>query len=322
MCVLGKVTLVIMLALPMCFAHAEEEQLEKLRRKTPSGRYVDPASFFRFHGYTSLSYSEAGADLGPQPAGTPHILVNPGPSPRTGANEGGFRNDAALFVGGEPLEGVGSVIELHFVGDASNPVLTEAKLSWDLGEYIGNDNLALRLVGGRYWWPFGIHNDEWFSAVNRFALLSPAATEAVPTHYNEIGLMLEGELAMSSRMGMNYALSIGNGVPSFEMMPVVRSTTADANGNRAFTGRLGLVLMGGFGAELGLSFAGGQMRDGSAPDLSGVDAFGADFSSFGPDLTVNIGAFGLRSYYYSSTETLDGAPVHDLVRTGMTVEPS
>ena len=74
---LGRVTLLIMLALPMCFAHAEEEQLEKLRRKTPSGRYVDPASFFRFHGYTSLSYSEAGADLGPQPAGTPHILVNP-----------------------------------------------------------------------------------------------------------------------------------------------------------------------------------------------------------------------------------------------------
>ena len=58
-------------------------------------------------------------------------------------------------------------------------MLTEAKLSWDLGEYIGNDNLALRLVGGRYWWPFGIHNDEWFSAVNRFALLSPAATDAV-----------------------------------------------------------------------------------------------------------------------------------------------
>ena len=106
----------------MCFAHAEEEQLEKLRRKTPSGRYVDPASVFRFHGYTS---------------------------PSTGDNEGGFRNDAALFVGGEPLEGVGSVIELHFVGDASNPVLTEGKLSWDLGEYIGNDNLALRLVGGR-----------------------------------------------------------------------------------------------------------------------------------------------------------------------------
>ena len=85
---LGRVTLLIMLALPMRFAHAEGEQLEKLRRKTPSGRYVDPASFFRFHGYTSLSYSEAGADLGPQPAGTPHILVNPGPSPRIGANEG------------------------------------------------------------------------------------------------------------------------------------------------------------------------------------------------------------------------------------------
>ena len=27
--------------------------MDSLRRKTPSGQYIDPASFFRFHGYIS-----------------------------------------------------------------------------------------------------------------------------------------------------------------------------------------------------------------------------------------------------------------------------
>ena len=162
--------------------HEEEGDLmDGLRRSTPSGQYIDPASFFRFHGYISLSYTEAGEELGPDAGGAPNILVGgPGPSPDTGKNEGGFRNDAALFVGGEPFEGVGGVIEIHFVGDADDPVLTEAKLTWDL---VDRDDFTFRVSGGRFWWPFGIHNGEWFSAVNRFSLLSPAATGVVPVHY-------------------------------------------------------------------------------------------------------------------------------------------
>ena len=322
--VLGKICMLSALLLPLGMAQAEdnEEQLEKLRRKTPSGEYVDPASFFRFHGYTSLSFTQAGDQLGPAPEGTPNILVNPAPSPRTGVNEGGFRNDAALFVGGEPLDGVGGVIEIHFVGDASDPVLTEAKMSWDLGEFVDNDNLGLRLVGGRYWWPFGIHNGEWFSAVNRFSLLSPAATEVVPAHYNEVGAMLEGELSLSSAMGLNFALSIGNGVPGFHMPGTVRSTGADSNGDRTLTGRIGLVTMGSLDAELGLSFSSGQLRDGADATAAGTDQFAADFSAFGPDLTIGIKDFGLRAYFYSSTEELTGAPVPELARTGMTIEPT
>ena len=89
--------------------------------------------------------------MGPGPDGTPNILVSgPGPSSFTGKNEGGFRNDAALFVGGEPFEGVGGIIEIHFVGDATDPVITEAKMTWDvLGEDGGNT--TLRLSGGRFW---------------------------------------------------------------------------------------------------------------------------------------------------------------------------
>ncbi len=72
--------------------------------------YVDPASFFRFHGYITLTYTEAEDKFDQQ------ILLS-GVSPESGENEGGFKNDSALFVGGEPFKGVSSVIELHFVGN-------------------------------------------------------------------------------------------------------------------------------------------------------------------------------------------------------------
>ena len=56
------------------------------------------------------------------------------------------------------------------------------------------------------------------------------------------------------------------------------------------------------------------MRDGHAPGASGVYDFGVDFFSFNSNLTINVDAFGLRSYFYSSNETLDDAPIDELVR--------
>ena len=285
---------------------AEGDIMDSLRRSTPSGQYIDPASFFRFHGYISLSYTEAGEQLGPGAGGVPNILVSgPVPSPETGVNEGGFRNDAALFVGGEPFEGVGGVIEIHFVGDADDPVLTEAKLTWDL---IDRDDLTFRVSGGRFWWPFGIHNGEWFSAVNRFSLISPTATGVVPPHYNEVGIMGEGEKGLGDNMGLNYVLSIGNGMPGMGMMGNVRLSEFDTNDNRALTGRVGLVSRGGLDAQLGLSVHKSAFRDGSD-----------DYTAMGPDLTLGWQAVGLRSYFYSSTEDLAGGEVD---RSGMTLEPS
>jgi hypothetical protein len=255
--------------------------MDALRRSTPSGQYIDPASFFRFHGYISLSYTEAGEELGPGAGGAPNILVGgPGPSPETGKNEGGFRNDAALFVGGEPFEGVGGVIEIHFVGDADDPVLTEAKLTWDL---VDGEDFTFRVSGGRFWWPFGIHNGEWFSEVNRFSLLSPAATGVVPAHYNEVGIMGEGEKRLGDGLGLNYVVSVGNGMPGMGMMPNVRSTEFDTNDNRALTGRLGLVSSGDLNAELGVSAHSSAFRTDD------------DFTAFGPDLTLGWQALGLRS---------------------------
>ena len=62
--VFGKFCVLLAFSLPLGVAQAkdDDEQMEKLRRKTPSGQYVDPASFFRFHGYTSLSFTQADVD--------------------------------------------------------------------------------------------------------------------------------------------------------------------------------------------------------------------------------------------------------------------
>ncbi len=300
----------------------EQKLKEALRRKTPSEHYIDPASYFRLHGYVTLNYTEAGKELGAEPGGAAQILA-PGLSSRTGKNEGGFKNDAALFVGGEPFEGVGGVVEDHFVGDATDPVLTEAKIVWDLAGREGGD-FTFRLIGGRYWWPFGIHNDEWFSAVNNFSLLSPAAIRAIPAHYNEVGLMGEGELELGERLGINYVLSAGNGVSGFGFKDNVRGSQFDANGNRALTGRLGLVLCDELNCELGFSSSVSQLRAGedSRIPTSEPERYAADLAAWGPDLVFSWKGLKLRSYLYNSKEDLKGAPVDELRRDGLTVEPS
>ncbi len=321
------VFLPVLFVLPLVASsgHAETDDegdiMDSLRRKTPSGQYIDPASFFRFHGYISLSYMHADDALGS--GGTPNILVSgPGPNALTGKNEGGFRNDAALFVGGEPFEGVGGVMEIHFVGDASDPVLTEAKMTWDVLSADDGD-LTLRFAGGRFWWPFGIHNGAWFSAINNFSLLSPTATEVVPAHYNEVGVMAEGEFKVNDGLGLNYVAAIGNGVPGFGLMDNIQGTGADTNSNRTITGRVGLLLRNAGDIEVGLSAASGELRSVGDVDMAGTaEGYEGEFSAFGPDLTLSWQALSLRSYYYSSSEDLKGVAAGEndsISRSGYTV---
>lgn len=59
----------------------------------------------------------------------------------------------------------------------------------------------------------------------------------------------------------------------------------------------------GIDLELGLSASSGALRDGED-----------DFTAFGPDLTLSLGDLGLRSYFYSSTEDVRGAPLSELAR--------
>jgi len=290
--------------------------LDSLQRQTPSGQYIDPASFFRLHGYVSLTFAQPGKDFGGQ------ILVN-GVHPVSKENAGGFKNDAALFVGGEPLDGIGSVMELHFVGNAMNPVITEAKIIVHVVDAEDGGNYNLRIIAGRYWWPFGIHNDEWFSAVNRYNLVSPAALQVVPPHYNEIGLATEGEILFSPTFGANYVLSIGNGVSSFEMADVIGSlaNTYDYNESRTVTARTGFIYKNkNTKAEIGVSIAQGELRQDSLGTGSARE-YASEFSAFGVDFRANVNNFGIRSYYYMSTETLDNAPINEFIRNGATIEP-
>ena len=90
-------TFVALIALALCtpaatWAQEDEPPLDSIRRVTPSGQYIDPASFFRFHGYATVAYTENGPDVGLEVEATPQILLN-GLSPRTGKNESGFRSD-------------------------------------------------------------------------------------------------------------------------------------------------------------------------------------------------------------------------------------
>ncbi len=103
------------------------------------------------------------------------------------------------------------------------PVITEAKIVWDLTDDLDDEtqDSILKLVAGRFWWPFGLHNNECFSAVNQFNVVSPVSVQVVPTHYNEVGLMTEGEVHFASALGLNYLFSIGNGAPSFEMSDII-----------------------------------------------------------------------------------------------------
>ncbi len=300
----------------------QDSTLQGIRRHTPSGEYTDPASFFRFHGYVSLSYTESGTDLGTDPGATPQILV-PGPG-RRGKAQGGFRSDAALFVGGEPFENVSGLVEIHFVGNALDPVITEAKVTWDVVPAEPGRRSAFRLIAGRFWTPFGIHNNEWFSALNRFSLVSPAAAEAIPAHVNEVGIMAEGETQLGEGTGLNWVASLGNGVPGFDLMPNVAGTGQDGDANRTVTGRVGFVTGSRVRLSLGGSAMIGTMRDGEDPSraVDDVMRYGADVRALGGDISVQSHRINLRSYLYWSREDLDDAPVSGIDRLGLTVEPS
>ena len=201
-------------------------------------------------------------------------------------------------------------------------MITEAKLDWHL---LGNNDgdFYFRLVVGRFWWPFGIHNAEWFSALNRFAVLSPAAGQVLPAHYNEVGVMGEGEIRLSGDLGLNYLAAVGNGVPGFGLAGNVRGTRFDTNNNRTVTGRLGLVLNGPIRAELGFSIAGGRLRArlDNERGLGDPSRYRASFTAIGQDLSVRLGPFSLRSYYYRSIEDFTDAPVNELARDGLVLEP-
>jgi hypothetical protein len=303
----------------------DESSKERARRKTASAAYATPSLVFVAHGYATVGFALPSDDFGSEAGATPQILVS-GISPRVGRNRGGFRSDGALFIGGETGR-VSTNLELHFVGTGLDPVMTEAKLSYDF--FDDDEDLGLRIIGGRYWWPFGAHDQEWFSNVNAFSLVSVAATEVVPAHYNEVGVALEGEYGSpSSDIGLNWILSVGNGVPGFDLGGNVRETAFDYNGNRTLTGRAGIVYSGSVELDAGMSLSSGRLRAGTdmAFELDDARRHAATFLAFGPDLELQWKDLALRTYLYVSDESFDdpsgSANLDVLERVGATIEPS
>ena len=294
---------------------------KNVRRSTASGQYANPTGAFRLHGYATLTFSQNGDALGSEAGRTPQPFI-PGTSPRSGINPFGFKQDAAVFIGGEPVRGIGTVIAVHFEGNALDPVVAEAKLTWELIGPDGGD-ATLRLTAGRFWRPLGQHDQEWFSALNAFTVLSTAAGEVVPAHYNEVGVMLEGEVVAGRDFGFNYLVAVGNGTPSFELTDNVEGTTFDENQNRTVTSRAGFAVRTSVDVDVGFSITHGTMREGLSTtfDVTDPRRYGAELTAYGPDLSFRSRHFGLTGYYYRSRETLVGAPLPRLGRDGLTVEP-
>lgn len=297
---------------------------EKFRfsRYTPTGLYADPTSFFFIHAYNTVTYADFQKGLNGVPGGAEQVLVA-GNSARSGKHEAGFRNDSCLFIGSEITENLKGLVELHLVGNALDPILTESKLVWAPFDTVeGHPNL--RLIGGRYWWPFGIHNSEWFSAVNPFNLQSPAATEVVPAHWNELGVMAEGEWAIAEDFGMTYLVSVGQGTSSFELGDNVgsaRSNAFDHDSNLTVTSRVGLFPWIDR-LSVGASVAAGALRRGTDTSYGVSDPrrYEADLVAYGFDASYALGDLSLNGYWNFSTEDLVGHVMERLDRNGGTLD--
>jgi hypothetical protein len=305
--------ILLLALLPSSHATAQGQpgrDAERFRRRPASARYVDTESRFSLQGYVTGTFADFEDDFPrlefPPPG---QLLV-----PRTGVSS--FQYDWALFLGSRLSEHVSFVVETHFVtkGDGDfrpDIVTTEAQVVWSPIR----DGHSLRVALGQYWAPFAGINDDWFSAVNRFGIV-PLASRAFPAHYNERGVRLEGEFDLGGDRGLNYALSLGNGVSG---MSIEDQHGVDSNEDKALMGRVGLFPVGPE-LEVGLSAMTGRFRD--VGDVARPTAdprrYRARFDAYGVDAQFTRPRVEARSYGVLSWERLDGPG--DLRRWGVMAE--
>jgi len=278
--------------------------------RSPGHQYVDSESifslspFFSLHGYIDGIFAGTSRDwTAPDPTqlGPPGQLLVPNTS------HSGFQYDAAFFIGAEMSQRTRLISEIHLVSDPSGTgaagpggatfAVTEANVAFDIKPGI------LTLTTGLFWAPFGTVNKDWLGAQNLFSLI-PRASGAFPSHLNDRGIRVNGAKSFSERAGMNYVLSIGNGVQAFDLSG---QTSTDQNNNKTIIGRIGLFPGLGKRLDIGYSFASGKLRD--KADLTKVltdpSRYPADFVAHGLDTFFTHKGFMLRMYYIASKETLD-----------------
>jgi hypothetical protein len=291
--------------------------------KTAGRHYVVPLAFVSLHGYLEGVFGAYSKDWTVE---EPTQLGHPGQGLVPFTSNSSFQYDAALFVSTDISAHTRSLVELHLVSDAAGQgaaghggltfAITEASVSWDL--YTS----YLTLGGGVYWAPFGIVNIDWLGGQALF-LLVPRASGAFPAHFNERGVRLNGAKALARGFGLNYVVSLGNGVHSFD---IDGQNAYDLDNGKTVIGRVGVFPGLGPDLEVGLSFAAGHLRDtGDAAAEEATLRYPGAFSAYGADLVWHLGNLDVRSYYIMSMESLGttgGVSPPDLVRQGFVAEVS
>jgi hypothetical protein len=291
--------------------------------KTAGRHYVVPMSFVSLHGYLEGVFGSASKDWTVE---EPTQLGHPGQELVPFTASSSFQYDAALFVSTDLSAHTRSLVELHLISDSAGQgaaghggltfAITEASASWDLYKSY------LTLGGGVYWAPFGIVNIDWLGGQGLF-LLVPRASGAFPAHFNERGVRLNGSRALAKGFGVNYVVSLGNGVHSFD---IEGQNAYDLDNGKTVIARVGLFPGLGPDLEVGVSFSAGTLREfGDAAGDEAALRYPGAFSAYGGDLTWHLGKLDLRSYYIMSMESLGttgGVSPPDLTRQGFVAETS
>lgn len=292
--------------------------------KTAGRHYVVPLAFVSLHGYLEGVFAAPSKDWAapdPTQVGAPGQLL----VPNTG--DSAFQYDAALFVSTDISAHTRSLLELHLVSDPSGQgaagpggltfAITEASASWDIYKSY------FTLGGGLFWAPFGIVNIDWLGGQSLF-LLVPRASAAFPAHFNERGVRVNGARALGKGFGINYVVSLGNGLNSFD---IGGQSAFDTDSGKTVITRVGIFPGLGPDLELGLSFADGTLREAGVDSAAPNDArrYPGAFQAYGGDLVWLLGNLELRSYYIYSIEALGtagGVSPPDIARQGFMAETS
>ncbi len=282
----------------------EDESSEDFSWMTPAGKYLDPTSFFSFHGYVNSVFAGKSEDW---TVGDPTQLGPPGQLLVPNTSESAFQFDAALIIGSELTDRTRLIFESHFVSDpkgagAAGPggltiALTEVAASFDIVPK------HLTISGGLFWNPFGIANKDWLGAQNQFSLI-PRASAAYPVHYNERGVRLNGYFPIAEGAGINYVVSVGNGVSNFN---ISGQSSFDRDNAKTVTARIGIFPGMGKDLDIGLSWMSGKLRDQVDTLRNTIDPsrYAASTNAVGLDATYKRNNIAFTGYYILSKEHLD-----------------
>ncbi len=272
----------------------------------PTSAYDEPTKqFLSIHGYASGIFAASFEDEFTS-SGEANQAFLPG---MQGDSKAGFGFDGTFSPGLAIPEGAAR-LQIQFV--QGSPTMMQLYARWHILESLDDppSRAKLRLTAGRFWWPFGNHNSEWFSIKNDFNLQTPVATQVVPPHHSPIGAKLDGAVALTEELGLNYTLGTSAG-PRFlaagEQGGPVRNTMPKVNIEEqpAVTGRVVGVMKEKF--RLGFSISHGRLRAASmdVEDPDDVRNYPATYLAYGPHARVGVGDLTARLNYYRSEENLE-----------------